>query len=304
MKEEVSEDGHTGSVFKVGGRGVEPVQLGQQLVLIAGPCGLESRELVLDVASQVDQIARGLGVPWVFKGSFDKANRSAAGAWRGPGILEGLQMLAEVRDRLGIPVTTDVHLPEQAVVAARVVDLLQVPAFLCRQSDLLQACADTGLPVNVKKGQFLAPAAAAGIVDKVGADRVMLTERGACFGHGDLVVDFRSLVQMRALGVPVCFDATHSTQRPGGEHTGGDRRYAAPLARAAAAVGIDALFVEVHPRPKQARSDAATQLTPAQLQAILREVVAVHEVRGECTRIAAGSAHRRDTLRQSRTSSG
>ena len=272
-------DGGTGRTLGVGGRGVPEVRIGERLVLIAGPCGLESAALAFEVAEQLAALARRLQLPWVFKSSFDKANRSAAGSWRGPGLDRGLQILADVRSRFSVPVTTDVHVPAQAAPVAEVVDLLQVPAFLCRQTDLLEACADTGRPVNVKKGQFLAPEATAGIVDKVGATRVMLTERGACFGHGDLVVDYRSLVQMRALGVPVCFDATHSTQRPGGSKTGGDRRFTAPLARAAAAVGIDALFAEVHPRPHEARSDAATQLRADELAAILGDVLAIHRLR-------------------------
>ena len=281
--------GRTASPLVVGGRGVSPVRIGGDLVLIAGPCGLESAELALEAAERIDLVCRRMGVRWVFKSSFDKANRSAAHAWRGPGLDKGLRILADVRARIGVPVTTDVHLPGQADAVAEVVDMLQVPAFLCRQTDLLLACAQTGRPVNVKKGQFLSPPAAEGIVDKVGRNQLILTERGACFGHGDLVVDFRSLVLMRSLGVPVCFDATHSTQRPGAHSTGGDRSFAAPLARAAAAVGVDALFVEVHPEPSQARSDAATQIDVAHLESMLTQVLQIHRLRSAAIAPQGGS---------------
>lgn len=245
-------------------------------VLIAGPCGLESREVVLRTASGIAAVCDSLGMAWVFKGSFDKANRTSAAGWRGPGIDEGLRLLEEVRREVGVPVTTDVHHPEQASLAGQVVDLLQVPAFLCRQTDLLLACNETQIPVNVKKGQFLAPQSAKGIVDKAGGPgRVLLTERGTSFGYGDLVVDFRSLVWMRELGVPVVFDATHSVQRPGAEKTGGLRDMVPPLARAAVAVGVDALFMEVHPCPEQALSDADSQIPLHALENVLAPLVAL-----------------------------
>ena len=262
----------------VGTGSVGPVDVGgDALVVIAGPCGLESEQLAHDVAGGVNELCARLAIPWVFKSSFDKANRTSAGGWRGPGLHKGLSMLRAVRDAFRVPVTTDVHAVSQVDAVAEVVDLLQVPAFLCRQTDLLMACGRTGKPVNVKRGQFLAPSALGGIVDKV-AGPVMLTERGTTFGHGDLVADFRVLHWMRRTGVPVCFDATHSVQQPGGEVTGGRREMVAPLARAAAAVGIDALFVETHPSPAHARSDAGSQVPLAQLYETLAPVVEIHRL--------------------------
>jgi len=266
--------------IQVGAPGVDPVTVGDgSLVLIAGPCGLESASVADEVAAGVSEVARALGIPWVFKSSFDKANRTSATAWRGPGLELGLQWLADIRQRHGVPVTTDVHLPHQVGPVAAVVDLLQVPAFLCRQTDLLRACGASGRPVNVKRGQFLAPGALHGVVSKVDAP-TMLTERGTTFGHGDLVVDFRMLHWMRQTGVPVCFDATHSVQQPGAVNTGGRREMVAPLARAAAAVGIDALFIETHPQPARARSDAGSQVPLAALHDLLAPVVAVHRAAG------------------------
>jgi 2-dehydro-3-deoxyphosphooctonate aldolase (KDO 8-P synthase) len=266
------------NVITVGSTAVGPVSVGAgSLVLIAGPCGLESLDLALQVAEGVAEAAQRLGVPWVFKSSFDKANRTSAGAWRGPGLDAGLAMLAEVQRQFRVPVTTDVHSVDQVASVADVADLLQVPAFLCRQTDLLAACGATGKPVNVKRGQFLAPDALRGVVDKIDGP-VMLTERGTTFGHGDLVADLRVLRWMRATGVPVCFDATHSVQQPGGQRTDGRREMVAPLARAAAAVGIDALFVETHPTPAAARSDAGSQVPLADLVAMLEPVVAIHNL--------------------------
>ncbi|MEN9786488.1 MAG: hypothetical protein RLZZ299_1752, partial [Pseudomonadota bacterium] len=236
----------------------------------------------------IARVCADLGVPWIFKASFDKANRSAAASYRGPGLQAGLAELSALRAALGVPVTTDVHLPEQADAAAQVVDLLQVPAFLCRQTDLLAACGATGRPVNVKKGQFVAPEGMAGVLGKLPPGRVILTERGTTFGYGDLVVDFRGLSRMRALGVPVCFDATHSVQRPGGgaaapdggPTTGGDRDMAPVLARAAVAVGVDLVFAEVHDDPREALSDAANALPLAGLRGFLEPLVALHAARG------------------------
>lgn len=248
------------------------------LALIAGPCVIEDPDELLHVGRRLAEVCRGLGVGFVLKASFDKANRTSGGSRRGPGLRAGLDILRDVRDELGVPVTTDVHEPGQAEAAAEVVDLLQVPAFLCRQTDLLTACARTGRPVNVKKGQFLAPEDAAHIVDKLaGAGGVLLTERGTSFGHRDLVVDFRGLVTMRALGVPLVFDATHSVQRPGSEagRSGGDRRFVDALGRAAAAVGVDAWFAEVHPDPPRAHSDAHTQMPLHGFEAVLAGWVAV-----------------------------
>ncbi len=261
---------------------------GPDLVLIAGPCVIENEASTLSIAEQLASLCQGLAIPLVFKASFDKANRSALPAYRGPGLDQGLRILSKVQRELGLAVTTDLHLPEQAAPVAAVADLLQVPAFLCRQTDLLVACAATGRPVNVKKGQFMAPAAMGSVVDKLrasGAGGVVLTERGTSFGHGDLVVDFRGLPTMSALGVPVCMDATHACQRPptGGDSTGGVRAMIAPLARAAVAVGVDALFLEVHPDPGQAPCDGANMLPLSRLEGLLRDLVAIRE-RQSCTR--------------------
>jgi 2-dehydro-3-deoxyphosphooctonate aldolase (KDO 8-P synthase) len=243
-------------------------------LLVAGPCGLESEELALEVASGVASAAEALGYDWVFKASFDKANRTAGTTWRGPGLSEGLRILAAVRDATGARLLTDIHEPTQAAAVAEVVDVLQIPAFLCRQTDLLLAAGATGRTVNLKKGQFLAPWQTGPAVQKLrdgGASEVWLTERGTSFGHGDLVVDFRGLPAMQATGCPVIFDATHSAQRPGahGERSGGDRSVVPVLTRAAAGAGFDGLFVEVHPDPAQARSDADTQWPLAQLPDLL-----------------------------------
>ncbi|MCK6527856.1 3-deoxy-8-phosphooctulonate synthase [Myxococcota bacterium] len=238
---------------------------GAPLAFIAGPCSLESADLALATARALGRIAGDLGVPLVFKGSFDKANRASPGAPRGLGLRAGLDVLRAVKEETGLPVLTDVHEPAQADAAAEVCDVLQVPAFLCRQTDLLTACGATGRVVNVKKGQFVAPEDMIGAVEKVraaGGERVLLTERGTCFGYRDLVVDFRALDVLAALGCPVLFDATHSVQRPGtaGGASGGDRRFVPLLLRAAVAAGIDGVFMEVHPDPSRAHSDAATQV--------------------------------------------
>ncbi len=260
---------------------VGPVTIGGVgLVLIAGPCVIEGEVGTLAIAEELGTICRALSIPLIFKSSFDKANRTSLAAYRGPGQQEGLRILRKVQWEVGLPVTTDVHLPEQAPVVAEVADLLQVPAFLCRQTDLLTACAATGRPVNVKKGQFMAPAAMASVVGKLqdsGASGVVLTERGTSFGHGDLVVDYRGLPTMRALGVPVCMDATHACQRPpaGAASTGGVRDMIAPLARASVAVGIDALFLEVHPDPELAPCDGANMLPLSQLEPLLRDLLAL-----------------------------
>jgi 2-dehydro-3-deoxyphosphooctonate aldolase (KDO 8-P synthase) len=233
--------------------------------------------MTLDIARRLQDICGKLGLSLIFKASFDKANRSSATGFRGPG-LRGLAVLEKVR-ALGLAVTTDVHLPMQAAEVARVVDLLQVPAFLCRQTDLLVACAETGLPVNVKKGQFLAPGDMRGVVDKVNGP-VMLTERGSSFGYNNLVADLRSLPTMRALGVPVCFDCTHSVQLPGarGDSSGGQREMAPVLARAAVAAGIDALFMEVHPDPERGLSDPATMLPLGEVAPLLSTLMEIDAV--------------------------
>jgi len=260
---------------------------GARPVYIAGPCVVESRGFVVEVAGKVQEIARRHGVPLVFKASFDKANRSSEKGFRGPGEEEGLDALAEVKRVTGLPVITDVHHPEQAARAAEVVDVLQVPAFLCRQTDLLHACGETGLPVNVKKGQFLAPEDMANAVEKVAATgnrRVLLTERGSTFGYHNLVVDMRGLPVMRGLA-PVVFDCTHSLQLPGGlgHATGGAREFHPYLARAAAAAGVDGFFIEVHPNPPEALSDAATQLSYDEFDRLLGQLEAVSAVVREVT---------------------
>ncbi|MDX2435885.1 MAG: 3-deoxy-8-phosphooctulonate synthase [Acidobacteriota bacterium] len=258
---------------------------GARPVYLAGPCVVESRDFVVDVAGRVGDIAARHGVPLVFKASYDKANRSSESSFRGPGVDEGLEALAEVKRVTGLPVITDVHHPEQAAAAAQVVDMLQVPAFLCRQTDLLHACSATGLPVNVKKGQFLAPEDMANAVEKVrssGNDRVLLTERGSTFGYHNLVVDMRGLPIMRRFA-PVIFDCTHSLQLPGGlgHSTGGAKEFHPFLARAAAAAGVDGFFIEVHPDPPNAMSDATTQLSFDEFDRLLEQLEAVSAVQRE-----------------------
>jgi 2-dehydro-3-deoxyphosphooctonate aldolase (KDO 8-P synthase) len=238
---------------------------GHPLLLIAGPCVIEGEAQTLAAARKVADVAQRHGLPAVFKCSFDKANRTSGKAFRGPGMKEGLRVLARVKHETGLPVLTDVHESAQCAPAAEVADLLQIPAFLCRQTDLLLAAGATGRAVNVKKGQFLAPEDMKNVVAKLaeaGCRDVLLTERGTTFGYHELIVDFRSLLTMRGFA-PVCFDATHSVQRPGaqGDRTGGDRELAPPLARAAAAIGIDALFCEVHEDPDRALSDGPNSLT-------------------------------------------
>ena len=248
---------------------------------MAGPCVLEDRETALSIAREVSGICGRLGIPYVFKASFDKANRTSIHSFRGPGLEKGLQWLAEVKESVGCPVLTDIHLPGQAERAAEVVDIIQIPAFLCRQTDLVVAAAATGKAVNIKKGQFLAPVDMGQAVSKcleVGNDKVILCERGSTFGYGQLVVDMRSLAIMRSLGYPVMFDATHSVQMPGAQGTssGGDRRFVPVLARAAAAAGIDALFLETHPDPDSAKSDGPNMVSLDSLENLLRKVLAIH----------------------------
>ncbi|CAN5676228.1 3-deoxy-8-phosphooctulonate synthase [soil metagenome] len=256
-----------------------------RLAIIAGPCLAESYELCLQVGQTMARLCADRGFGYVFKASFDKANRTSAGSVRGSGMEEGVDMIARVGSELGAPTTTDVHLPEQCGPVAERIDLLQIPAFLSRQSDLLEAAAQTGKPVNVKKGQFLAPHDTKNIVEKLQgyeANGIMLTERGASFGYNALIVDFPGLETMRGFGVPVCFDATHSAQRPGGQgsSTGGARETIPAMVRAAVAVGIDALFLEVHPDPGRALSDSATQWPLNDAERLLDQVAALDAVRG------------------------
>ena len=254
-----------------------------QLTVIGGPCVAESMEICMEIAWRMKDICGKLGLNYIFKASFDKANRSSVNSFRGAGMENGLEILAAVKEKLGLPVLTDVHECSQAEECAKIVDVLQIPAFLCRQTDLLAACGATGKPVNIKKGQFMAPKDMAGAVEKVRStanDRVMLTERGTTFGYNNLVVDMRSLAIMRSLGVPVIFDATHSVQLPGGlgNASGGQREFILPLARAAAAVGIDAIFMEVHPDPSKALSDGPNSLDFEAAEALLGQIRKIHEL--------------------------
>ena len=265
--------------------------------LIAGPCVIESRDLVLQIAEQVSTICARVGIRYIFKASFDKANRSSGKSFRGPGPDEGLKILQEVGQSFGVPVLTDIHESHQAAAAAQAVDVLQIPAFLCRQSDLLeaaaQAVAGSNKVVNVKKGQFLAPWDMAQVVSKMAefglepaSGRLWLTERGTSFGYNTLVVDYRSFPQLQALGCPVIFDATHAVQQPGGRgtSTGGQREFVAPLARAAVAVGVNGLFMETHPDPDNALSDGPNMVPLHRLEALLSQLLALRQV------VAAGVA--------------
>lgn len=262
--------------FQIGGAG-------QPLAIIAGPCVAESLDLCREVAAEAQAVCGRLGLSYIFKASFDKANRTSGGAFRGQGLDEGLEILAAIQSEFNVPVLTDVHESWQVKPVAEVVDVLQIPAFLCRQTDLLLACAESGKIVNVKKGQFLAPWDMKNVVEKItgaGNRNLLLTERGASFGYNTLVVDMKSLPIMRALGCPVVFDATHSVQQPGGQGTssGGQREFIPHLLRAAVAVGVDALFLEVHPEPEKALSDAATMLRLSDLASVLEPAVAIDAV--------------------------
>jgi 2-dehydro-3-deoxyphosphooctonate aldolase (KDO 8-P synthase) len=259
---------------------------GQPLLVLAGPCVVEERDFMVRMAETVKEIAGRHGANLVFKSSFDKANRSSGATARGPGLEEGLAILQEVKAAAEVPVVTDIHESWQAERAAEVADVLQIPAFLSRQTDLLQAAARTGRAVNVKKGQFLSPPEMANVVAKLeeaGSDRILLTERGTTFGYNNLVVDFRGLPQLSSLGYPVVFDATHSVQLPGGlgGASGGQREYVPHLARAAAAVGIDGIFVEVHEDPDSAPSDGPNMITPEAFDRLLADVVKVRDALAE-----------------------
>ena len=250
--------------------------------LIAGPCVLESQALTISIAKHLVELTADLGIPLIFKASFDKANRTSGKSFRGPGLTQGLKILAGIKKRFGCPVLTDIHDEAQVKAAARVVDVLQIPAFLCRQTDLLLAAARSGRAVNVKKGQFLAPDDVNNIAAKLragGCKDYFITERGTTFGYHNLVVDMRGIATMRQAGHHVVFDATHSVQRPGGlgTSTGGDRTMVPVLARAAVAVGIDGLFLETHPRPDQSPSDGPNMIPLAQMEGLLRTLKTIHE---------------------------
>jgi 2-dehydro-3-deoxyphosphooctonate aldolase (KDO 8-P synthase) len=255
------------------------VGLDRPLFLIAGPCVVESAQLQLDVAGQLKEITGALGLPFIFKSSYDKANRSSGGSYRGPGMEEGLRVLEAVRRQIGVPVLTDVHAEDEVPVAAAVVDVLQTPAFLCRQTDFIRAVASAGKPVNIKKGQFLAPEDMQQVVAKAreasGADNILVCERGASFGYHNLVSDMRSLAIMRATGCPVVFDATHSVQLPGGRGTssGGQREFVPVLARAAVAAGVAGVFMETHPQPERALSDGPNAWPLALMRGLLETLL-------------------------------
>lgn len=270
---------------------VQPVKIGNivcgskqtPLTIIAGPCVIESRDLTMRIAERLKQVCEALKLPLVFKASFDKANRTSATSYRGVGIDGGLSVLDEVSKQFDLPVVTDIHLPEQAAQAAQVCHLLQIPAFLARQTDLLMAAAETGLPINVKKGQFMAPMDMKHVLNKLtksGAGGVLLCERGTFFGYGRLVNDMQSLPIMRSFGAPVVFDATHSVQQPGGlgDATGGNRQMVAPLARAAVAVGVDAVFLETHPEPDQSPSDGPNMVPLADVHLLLQQLQEISQL--------------------------
>jgi 2-dehydro-3-deoxyphosphooctonate aldolase (KDO 8-P synthase) len=272
---------------------VQPIQFGgltvgggAPLVLVAGPCVIESESHAVDTAIAVREIARRAGVPYIFKASYDKANRTSAGSFRGPGLSEGLRVLARVREAAGVPILTDIHEASQAAPAAEVADVLQIPAFLSRQTDLLLAAARTGRVVNIKKGQFLAPADMRHAIAKVvgaGNPRVLVTERGFSFGYNNLVVDMRAFPILRALGYPVVYDVTHSLQLPGGGDgmTAGQAQFIEPMASAGVAAGVDAIFMEVHERPEQAKSDAQNALRLELLEPLLSRLVRIHDIARE-----------------------
>ena len=256
---------------------------GSPLVLMAGPCVLEEMERCLLIGRTIKEITSRLGIPYIFKASFDKANRSSFNSFRGPGLKKGLEMLQTIKEKLDVPVVTDIHKESQIAHAAKVVDVLQIPAFLCRQTDLIYAAAKSGCVVNVKKGQFLAPRDMGNVVDKLhegGCSDILLTERGASFGYNNLVVDMRSFPIMRTFGAPVIFDATHSVQLPGGAGTSsvGNREFVEPLARAAVAAGVDGLFMEVHDNPEEALCDGPNSLYLDKLEELLKDVLAIYDV--------------------------
>ena len=249
--------------------------------LIAGPCVIESEAMVLSIARQMKDITDRLGIPYTFKASFDKANRTSISSFRGPGIEEGLRILQKVKDTYNLPICTDIHEPWQAEKAAEVCDILQIPAFLCRQTDLLVAAAKTGKCINIKKAQFLAPWDMVNCINKIKDinSNLMLCERGTCFGYNNLVVDMTGLVEMKSFGFPVIFDATHSVQKPGGKGTatGGNREFAEPLAKAAIAIGVDGIFMETHPDPENALSDGANMVYLDKVEEMLTRLIRIYK---------------------------
>lgn len=265
------------------------VGLDKPFFLMAGPCVIESEEMVMEIAREMKAICDDLGIPYIFKASYDKANRTSVSSFRGPGIEKGLEILARVRETVGVPVVTDVHTEAEVHLVAKYVDVLQTPAFLCRQTDFICACARTGKPVNIKKGQFLAPHDMINVIEKaraaareagVNEDNFMCCERGASFGYGNLVSDMRSLAIMRETGAPVVFDATHSVQLPGGngKSSGGNRAFVPVLSRAAVAVGVSGLFMETHPDPQCAKSDGPNMVPLSRMRELLSSLVAIDRV--------------------------
>lgn len=265
------------------------VGLDKPFFLMAGPCVIESEEMVMEIAWEMKAICDDLGIPYIFKASYDKANRTSVSSFRGPGIEKGLEILARVRETVGVPVVTDVHTEAEVSLVAKYVDVLQTPAFLCRQTDFICACARTGKPVNIKKGQFLAPHDMINVIEKaraaareagVNEDNFMCCERGASFGYGNLVSDMRSLAIMRETGAPVVFDATHSVQLPGGngKSSGGNRAFVPVLSRAAVAVGVSGLFMETHPDPQCAKSDGPNMVPLSRMRELLTSLVAIDRV--------------------------
>lgn len=266
--------------FDIGSLRVGP---NEPLLVISGPCVIESRDQTLEIAEALKEICNRVGASFIFKSSYDKANRTSMSSYRGPGLEFGLEILAWVKEKLGLKIVSDVHCRSEIGPASRVLDVIQIPAFLCRQTDLLVEAARTGLPINVKKGQFLSPWDISPVVDKIlsaGNKRIMVSERGTCFGYNNLVVDFRSLVVLRKMGLVTIFDATHSVQLPGGLGTrsGGQRQFIEPLARAAVAVGVEGVFLEVHPDPDRALCDGPNSLPLRGVEALLRELVDIHEL--------------------------
>jgi 2-dehydro-3-deoxyphosphooctonate aldolase (KDO 8-P synthase) len=268
---------------------------GHPIVLIAGPCVIEDENSCQMIAENLKKMTAEIGMPFIFKASYDKANRTSINSFRGPGLKDGLHILKAIREELGVPVLTDVHCVTQVMTAAEAVDVLQIPAFLCRQTDLIVVAAQTGKAINVKKGQFMAPDDMRNVVEKIKStenDRILLTERGTCFGYNNLVVDMRSLVIMRQIGYPVVFDATHSVQLPGGVGTasGGQREFVPYLTRAATASGIDALFMEVHPRPDEALCDGSNMWQLDKLKDLLQQVIAIDNVNKGFTEVQSSQS--------------
>ena len=270
---------------------------GHPLLVIAGPCVIEDEDVTLYTAGRLKSICSGMGLSLVFKSSFDKANRTAIGSYRGPGIEKGLRILSEVKRKFDIPVISDIHSMEQVRAASQALDILQIPAFLCRQTDLIIAASETGMPVNIKKGQFLAPWDMKNLVDKftsTGNRRLLITERGSSFGYNNLIVDYRGLPIMRSFGYPVIFDVTHSLQLPGGQGqcSGGQREFAEPLAKAAVAVGVDGLFLEVHPEPDKALCDGPNMISLDDLPRLLKAVRDIHAlVTAQCSGLEQKGPH-------------